>query len=350
MKKHLAFTALLSAPALVLAGCQQAPDSPSLASESPSDQSVELATAGPTVVVTTNILGSVVSELLTCAVGDDSSMTVLMPLGADPHDFQASSEQVAAMARADLVVANGLFLEEGLVSVIESLTQEGAAIFPVAELLNPLEYGGDGHDDHDDHNDDDHSDDNHSDDAEEKHDDDHGDYDPHFWLDMERMALATELIGGRLFEATGESVYTDCGISVAGEIRDAEDALVQTLAGIPQEQRVLVTDHDAFEYFATAYNFDVVGVVVPGGSTLADPSSRELAALVQTIRTRDVPAIFANTAASSAVAEAVAAEVGRNIGVVPLFVGSLGGPGSGAETYLGMMSANATLIAQALTR
>lgn len=299
--------------------------------------------AGPTVVATTTILGSVVSEILLCAVGSDESLTVLMPIGADPHDFQASSEQVALMSTADVVVANGLFLEEGLVSILESLRADGAGVFELAELLDPLPFAEETAEDHDDHG---HS---QGEAAEEKDEHAHGDFDPHFWLDMGRMALASELIGAELATIMGDRTLAECGVTVAGDIRAAEAGVVETLSSIPPQRRVLVTDHDSFSHFADSYDFRVVGVVVPGGSTLADPSSKDLAALVATIRAENVPAIFANTATSSAVAEAIAAESGAGVEVVTLFVGSIGGPGSGAETYIAMMQSNAALIAKALT-
>ena len=259
-------------------------------------------------------------------------MTVVMPIGADPHDFQPSSEQVAAMSTAELVVANGLFLEEGLVSVLESLETDGVNVLHIAELIDPLPFA-------DDHGDD------HADEAA----DGHGDFDPHFWFDMDRMATAAELIGSELATATGVSDYEDCGVSVATDIRSAEADVIAALQVIPEESRILVTDHDAFGYFADRYDFHVAGVVIPGGSTLSDPSSRELAELVEVIERENVPAIFANTATGSDVVASLAAEVGRDITVVPLFVGSLGGPGSGAEDYISMMALNASLIADALT-
>jgi zinc/manganese transport system substrate-binding protein len=265
-------------------------------------------------------------------------MTVVMPIGADPHDFQPSSEQVAAMSNAELVVANGLFLEEGLVAVLESLETDGVNVLHVAERVDPLAFAEDHSDDHGD---------DHSDEPADEHE--HGDFDPHFWLDMERMALAAELVGAELASATGVSDYDACGASVATDIRSAEAAGIAALRVIPEESRVLVTDHDAFGYFADRYDFRVAGVVIPGGSTLSDPSSRELAELIKVIERENVPVIFANTATSPAVVESLAAEVGRDIQVVPLFEGSLGGPGSGAEDYISMMTLNASLIADALT-
>ena len=342
MTLHRAALALLSSSLLVVAGCSATEQGDG--SEAPtSDQAAAPAVVeGPSVVVTTTILGSVVGNILSCAVGSDASMTVVMPIGADPHDFQPSSEQVAAMSTAELVVANGLFLEEGLVSVLESLETDGVNVLHVAELVDPLPFV----DEHADEHARDHGDD-HADEAEGERA--HGDFDPHFWFDMERMALVAELVGSELAVATGVSDYEDCGVSVATDIRSAEADVIAALQAVPEESRILVTDHDAFGYFADRYDFHVAGVVIPGGSTLSDPSSRELAELVEVIERENVPAIFANTATSSDVVTSLAAEIGRDIKVVALFVGSLGGPGSGAEDYTSMMVLNASLIVDALT-
>jgi zinc/manganese transport system substrate-binding protein len=337
MTLHRAALALFSSSLLVVAGCSATEQEEGLEAPS-SDQAAAPALEGPSVVVTTTILGSVVGDILICAVGSDASMTVVMPIGADPHDFQPSSEQVAAMSNAELVVANGLFLEEGLVAVLESLETDGVNVLHVAERVDPLAFAEDHSDDHG-HD--------HSDEPADEHE--HGDFDPHFWLDMERMALAAEIVGKELASATGVSDYEGCGANVATDIRSAEAAVIAALQVIPEESRILVTDHDAFGYFANRYDFRVAGVVIPGGSTLSDPSSRELAELIKVIERENVPVIFANTATSPAVVESLAAEVGRDIQVVPLFEGSLGGPGSGAEDYISMMALNASLIADALT-
>ena len=343
--------ALIASSALVLAGCQSASIDEVVEQEVQTE--VPTPPSGPTVVATTTMLGSVVSDILTCAVGDDSGLTVLFPLGADPHDFQPSSAEVGSMSTADLVVANGLFLEEGLVAALSALSEEGAPILEVAELVDPLAYGeGEGHDDHaeeaDDHGHDDHSDEESTEDEADDHGhDDHGDFDPHFWMDMSRMATAAELIGDELADSGEE--FVECGHSVAEEIRQAEVAMVEILSGIPEADRVLVTDHDALRYFADSYGFSVVGVAIPGGSTLAEPNSQELAALVSVIREENVRAIFANIATSSNVVGVLADEVGQDVSVVNIFVGSLGGPGTGAETYIDMMTTNASLMAKALT-
>ena len=324
--------------------------------------------SGLSVVVSTTMLGDVVREIVRCETGDDSTVTTVMPVGADPHDFQPSSAQVAQMAAADLVVVNGLGLEEGLVPALESIEADGAAVLRVAEQLDPISFGGgsaegkdedddydDGHDEHaeeeaydDNHaHEDDESDEEHS--EEEGHDHDHaGGLDPHFWLDMDRMADAAELIGEQLQTIAGGG-FEVCGDQIAEKIESAERSVIEILESVPEGRRVLVTDHDALEYFAQRYGYTVAGVVIPGGSTLGEPNSQELATLVGVIQDRNVPAIFGNVALGQDVLDVVAQEVGRDVEVVSLFIGSLGGPDSEAATYVQMMTTNATLIAQALT-
>ena len=306
------------------------------------------------VVVTTTILGSVVRDIVTCAVGDDAGLSVIMPMGVDPHDFQASSEQVALMVGADLTVVNGLGLEAGLVSTFETLSAEGNPIFEVAGEVNPLPFGR-SDDDHagEEKASDDHAAYEHA--GEEKAGDDHanedehghGGFDPHFWFDMDRMATAAELVGVRLGAVGGEQ-YVICGESVGAEIRVAEGNIIRILSAVPSERRILVTDHDALAYFANRYDFEVVGVVIPGGSTLGETSSQDLATLVSVMRDRQVSAIFGNQATNADILAVLADEVGSRVSVTEVFVGSLGGPGSEAETYIDMMTTNATRISQAL--
>ncbi len=176
----------------------------------------------------------------------------------------------------------------------------------------------------------------------------HGSLDPHFWFDMNRMATAAELIGAELTTVTGDAAYTTCAATTATQIRAAESDVRATLESVPADKRILVTDHDALGYLADVYGYEIAGTVIPAGTTLAEPSSADLAALVATIEAEGVTAIFANTSAPTSLAEAVAAESGSNITVTPLYVESLGEPGSPAATYIDMMRANAQLIAEGL--
>jgi zinc/manganese transport system substrate-binding protein len=349
IKTKLTIFSALASSALVLSACSSSdttsvtdtatPQSEATASAA-SESSSPSETGGVSVIATTTMLGDVANNIITCAGG---TTTVLMPVGADPHDFSASSDQVASMVNADLVITNGLGLESGLRDALENAANDGANVMEVAALINPIKFGSGGHDDHsDEEGHDDHSD-------EEGHDDHgHGDLDPHFWLDMNRMADAAQLIGAELTQITGDEVYTTCADTTATQIQAAESDVREILESVPVEKRILVTDHDALGYLAAVYGYEVAGAVIPAGTTAASPSSSDLAELVETIKAEDVKAIFANTAVPADLADAVAAETGDDVSVVTLYVGSLGGPDSPAATYIDMMRSNASLIAQAL--
>lgn len=287
-------------------------------------------TSGVKVVVTTNILGSVVSEIVSCGGG---STEVLMPIGTSAHDFSLSSRQVADMATADFVVLNGLGLERGLEKVLQNVKAEGAEVFEVGDSINPLEVSADGGV------------------GEHSHevDHDHGEFDPHFWLDMSRMAMAANAIGEKLAKITGEDVYRECAASVSGHILASEAELKETLESIPSSNRLLVVDHESFNYFADAYNFEIIGSIIPSISDNAQPSSEELAALVEIIQERNVKAIFVGSDNTKKLAYALRSEIGRAIDVVKLYEGSLGTKNTGAETYIEMMMFNARAISKALS-
>jgi len=282
------------------------------------------------VVATTTILGDVAQRIVSCA-DPEATVTTLMPIGADPHDFSASSTQVAEIVQADIVIANGLGLEAGLDDALDNAASDGAQVIEIADMVDPIPFG-------------EHAGE-HADD--EKSDEEHGDEDPHFWFDMNRMAMAAEIIGDEIATDNGQQ-YAECGREVADEIRAAEADVRALLESVPTDQRILVTDHDSLGYLAEAYGYEIAGTVIPAGTTLAEPSSAELADLVQVMKDEGVQVIFANTADPTALSDAVASEVGGDVQVVELYVGSLGEPGSDGEDYLSMMRTNATLISNAL--
>lgn len=280
------------------------------------DASVD--TAGVRVVATTTTLGDVASNV----VGDDGTVEVLLPVGADPHDYQASASQVASIQEADLVIANGLGLEEGLTDVLESAAADGANVLTVAPRLDPLPFGG--------------------------ADATAGD-DPHVWLDPLRMAAATRIVAEELARIDSSIDWIGRGNAYADALTTADEDIQATLAVVPPANRKLVTNHDALGYFASRYGFEVVGVVIPGGSTLSEPSSAQLTELVTIVEQEQVQAIFAESTNPEVLADAVAAEVGGEVVVVELFTGSLGEPGSGAATLIDMLTTNAQRIAEALS-
>ncbi|MEN9923445.1 MAG: hypothetical protein RIS09_959 [Actinomycetota bacterium] len=282
------------------------------------------------VVVSTNILGDVVEDIVSCANG---TTTVLMPIGASAHDFSISSQQAADMAKADLVVLNGLELEAGLSDVIENIKSEGVRVFEVGAAVDPIALNTEALHNH-----------NHEEDSHE-----HGEFDPHFWLDMSRMAKAAEAIGNELTEITNDVTFENCATTVRDDILDAESLVESSLALIPSTNRLLVVDHESFNYFAEAYSFEIIGSLIPSVSDNAQPTSEELAALVKIIKEKKVKAIFVGTNSTEKLANALRDEIGKHIGVIRLYEGSLGGANSDADTYIKMMQFNANAISKALS-
>lgn len=271
------------------------------------------------VVATTTILADVVSNI----VGDAAEVTAILPPGADPHDYQASSADAALIAGADLVVANGLGLEEGLSDVLASARTDGVRVLEVAPLVDPIEFDGGGHAEHEgegDHEDDeDHADEDHEEEDGHEHS-----LDPHFWFDPLRVADAAAAIASALAEIEPTVDWSAGAEGYAEALGEADTQIEALLTSVPDERRVLITNHDSLGYLADRYGYEVVGTVVPGGSTLAEPSSADLAELVAAILEEDVRAIFVDNSAPSTLAEAVATEVGDDIAVVELFTGTLG--------------------------
>jgi zinc/manganese transport system substrate-binding protein len=327
--------------ALLLLACGSVGETEPVSEASSAAAGAPTASAGPRVVVTTDIWGDVVGQILACGGG---TVEVLMPSGADPHDFAPSSAQLAGLQDAQLVIANGLGLESGMTDALLGVTADGGNVWEIAPLLDPQPFQADHGDGHgDEHGD------GHGDEHGDKHGDEHGSLDPHVWFDLKRMATAVTLIGAELDSlADGRGRYADCATEIADSFTNEDAQIRELLGSIPEQRRVLITDHDALGYFATAYDFEVAGTVIPAGTTLAEPSGRDIAELAQTVTRLGVPAIFTNIAQPQDLAQAVAAEAGTEVQVIDLFVEGLGEPGSGADTYLGLMQANAKRIVEGL--
>lgn len=282
----------------------------------------------PNVVVTTSILGDIVRHV----VGSEAKVEVLIGFGVDPHEFAPSPQQAALVASATVVVANGLGLEDGLIEVLENAREGGTPVIWVGEEVDPVAFGdevdgtacvtaGPGL---------------------------AGDCDPHFWMDPIRVGAAAVAIADALEEAGLVGGWHDRALDYQIELADLDQELRGLFETIDPGGKKLVTNHDSLGYLARRYGFTVLGVIVPGGSTLGEPSSADLARLVETIEREQVRAIFVENTESAGLAMAVASELDDPPTVVELFVGSLGGEGSGVETLSEMLLVDAARISQAL--
>ncbi|WP_051062479.1 metal ABC transporter substrate-binding protein [Ilumatobacter nonamiensis] len=337
----------------------------------------------PTIVVTTNILGDIVSE----AVGPHAEVEVIMSLGTDPHDFAPSARQAETMENADLLVVNGAGFEEGMLDIIANVQDSGTPVFTFADQVELLQFDGersheDEHSDEEEHADEEHShDDDHSDDeghaddehsdeeehsddeehADEEHsdgeehsDDEHeheeGSDDPHIWTDPTRIATAVAELEVAVAELDGvdDAALATSFDEYVASLDELDASMESTLDVVPDEGRILVTNHEVFGYFADRYDFEVLGAIIPSLTTNAEASASDIEELAALITAEGVPAIFGETTQSSQLADVLADEIGGDVEVVELYSESLGEEGSGAETYIAMMSTNANRIAEAL--
>ena len=273
------------------------------------------------VVATTTIWSDVTSAAL-CGL----DVPAVMPPGADPHIFEPALADRATLEAADLVVANGLYLEEGMVDLLSTVAAGGVRVIELTENADVLEFGG-GHDDHDDHDDHDHS-----------------GGDPHIWFDPLTVAEVVPTIVEAAIAAGADTSVRACGQDYIDELEALDTEIRATLSAIPDDARYLVTNHDAFGYFAARYDFEVVGTVIPSLSSLAETNPADLADLAAIIEELDIPAIFAEYQAADTEANALA-EVLPGVSVATLDSGSLR---DSNDSYITFMRRNTQVIAEAL--
>jgi ABC-type Zn uptake system ZnuABC Zn-binding protein ZnuA len=178
--------------------------------------------------------------------------------------------------------------------------------------------------------------------------DEHGDADPHVWFDPQRVLVWVDNIERALSEADPgrRDLFAANAAAYREQLRDLDAWVAQQVAQVPPERRKLVTDHDVLGYFAERYGFEQVGTVIPGLSTLAEPSAQEMAELEQTVQRLGVPAVFVGSTVSPALADRLAQDTG--VKVVHLYTGSLSEPGGPADSYLALMRYDVTAIVGAL--
>ena len=272
------------------------------------------------VVATTSIVADVVRQV----GGDQVELTTLMPVGTDPHAFEPSPQDAAAIANAHVIFANGAGLEIFLEEFIDNAGEE-VPVVPVSYGVELLEL-----------------------EEEESHNDHHGGVDPHVWFDpnnvmvwvdnIEHALSALDPGNSRVYQANAEKYKAEL-VALDGWIREM-------VARVAREDRKLVVDHAALGYFAHRYGFEQSGALFPGFSTLTEPSARELAELEESMREQGIKAIFVGTTVNPALAERIAMDTG--VRLVFLYTGSLSEPGGPADSYIAFMRYDINAIVAAL--
>lgn len=296
-----------------LGGCKPGPSSPAVSGT-------------PTVVATTTMIADMVREV----GGADIQVKALMGPGVDPHLYKASAEDALKLRQAAAIFYNGLFLEGRMSDMLDRLRSDGRPVFAVSDKLTPadlLQSDSGGH---------------------------HPD--PHIWGDAALWTRCVDVVIEGLSKTFPDKAigFAERGTKVKADYTALHEWAKDQVGKLPPEARVLITSHDAFNYFGRAYGFQVVGV--QGISTVSEAGLADVAKTVDFIKAHQVKAIFVESSVPHATIERIAKDSGAKIGG-ELFSDALGTPGAMVEidgtkqdqgTYIGMLKSNVHTITTAL--
>ena len=263
---------------------------------------------------------SIIADMAQKVGGPRITVTSLIPRATDPHVFQPSPNDARLLQSAQIIFVNGLGLEGSVERLIASTGQSKIRVV-LSTKIKPLRLVENGHD--------------------------HG-LDPHAWHDVANAKLYVEAIRDALISADpqGRNDYLTRSQNYLNELTALETDIEQGLAGIPPERRMIVTNHDAFGYFARAYQ---ITMIAPQGvSTETEPSARDIARVIKQIRDKKIPAVFLENVTDPRLMNQISHETGAKIGN-PLFTDSLSVENGPAPTYIDMMRANLASFTKALS-
>ena len=273
------------------------------------------------VVTTTNILADLVSEI----GGDQILLQTLMGAGVDPHLYKASEGDVTKLYNADIIFYSGLHLEGKLVDIFEKMQGKKNTVsvgdrLPKDQLISSANFA--------------------------------SNYDPHVWFNIQFFKQFAQIVADELSKADAENaeIYAENNKKYQAKLDNLEAEIKSTIETLPREKRILVTAHDAFNYFGKAYDFEVVGL--QGISTATEAGVRDVQKLSEFIIDNDVKAIFVESSVPRRTIEALQAAVlskKHNVEIGgSLYSDALGNPGTEEGTYIGMFRYNVNTIVNAL--
>ncbi|MDG1182434.1 MAG: zinc ABC transporter substrate-binding protein [Tateyamaria sp.] len=274
-----------------------------------------------TVVATTGMIADAVSNI----GGDLVEVQALMGPGVDPHAYRQTRSDIVALATADLVLWNGLYLEAQMEDFMIGLG-EGGNVVAVAEAVpENLLLGSEDYE---------------------------GRFDPHLWMNPNLWARVVVNVRDALLDVHPESAdaFNDNAAAYLAQMGDLSRYTNEVLSSVPVESRVVLSAHDAFNYFGNAYGFEVVGI--QGISTESEAGLQRIGALVDMLVEKNIRAVFVETSVSDRNIQALiegAASAGHEVVIGgALFSDAMGEPGTYEGTYIGMIDHNATTISAAL--
>jgi manganese/zinc/iron transport system substrate-binding protein len=280
--------------------------------------------ADPKLKVVTTV--SMITDLAKQIGGDRVSVEGLMGAGVDPHLYKATASDVTRLQQAEIIFYNGLVLEGKMQDIFSKLARSKKFVYPVSEaipvdrLLEPPEFA--------------------------------GHYDPHVWFDVPFWSLCSETVVKGLSERDpkGSTYYAARGVEVKKKLEALHQWALKKSEELPKEKRILVTSHDAYNYFGRAYGFKVVGL--QGISTVTEAGLADMAKMVDFIKKNKIKAIFVESSVPHHTIERISKDAGVKIGG-ELFSDAMGTPGqieNGYDlgTYEGMIKHNLSTIVEAL--
>lgn len=273
------------------------------------------------VVATTGMIADAARQV----GGDLVEVQALMGPGVDPHAYRQTRSDIVAMSKADLVLWHGLYLEAQLEDFMEELAAKQRVVAVAESLPKNLLIG---HDDYDDK------------------------FDPHVWMNPNLWSRVVLAIRDALIEVRPEheAAFRANAEKHLAELAELSNYTTRVLSSVPTESRVLLTAHDAFNYFGSAYGFEVVGI--QGISTESEAGLKRISELVDMLVDRNIKAVFVETSVSDrnirALIEGAAARGHQVVIGGELFSDAMGEPGTYEGTYLGMIDHNTTVISRAL--
>jgi manganese/iron transport system substrate-binding protein len=263
---------------------------------------------------------TIIADLTEQVGGDIIQHESILQPGTDPHVYEPTPKDSVVLENADLILYNGFNLEPGLIKMINS-TGIKAEKYAVGEVVKPLDFTYKGQ----------------------------KEPDPHVWGDAKNAIAMTAAIRDRLIELSPEdkSEFVLNADQLITELREVDNWITAQIETIPENQRKLVTTHDAFQYYTNAYGLKMAGTLI-GISTEEQPSAQTVKNLANTIQQLQIPAIFAETTINPQLIETVAEEAGVELAPQQLYSDSIGAEGSDGDSYVKMLVANTKSIVESL--
>jgi len=273
------------------------------------------------IVATTGMIGDAARQI----GGDLVDVRALMGPGVDPHAYRQTRSDIVAMANADLVLWHGLFLEAQMEDFMHGLEEVGAVVAVAESLPRNLLIGNEDYADK---------------------------FDPHVWMNPNLWSRVVLNVRDALIKVRPESenIFRANADAHLIELQQLAQYTTQVLSSVPADSRVLISAHDAFNYFGNAYGFEVMGI--QGISTESEAGLQRIAKMVETLVDRKIGAVFVESSVSDRNVRALiegAAAAGHEVIIGgTLFSDAMGDDGTYEGTYLGMIDHNATVISRAL--